>query len=86
MTSQKEIKNKRRLKGIVVSDKMTKTIVVKVTQMKMHSKYKKQYKLGKKYKVHDEKEQAKVGDTVIFEECRPLSKDKKWRLIKIIKK
>ena len=86
MANEKKVKNKRRLKGIVVSDKMTKTIVVKVTRMKMHSKYRKQYKVSENYKVHDEKEQAKIGNTVVFEECRSLSKDKKWRLIEIIKK
>jgi len=80
-----KILNKRKLKGEVVSKKMAKTIVVKVTRMKMHPKYKKQYKISKKYKVHDEKQAANVGNEVIFEECRPISKEKKWRLIKIVK-
>ena len=79
-------KNKRKLKGIVISNKMAKTIVVGVKTMKMHPKYKKQYKVSKKYKVHDEKNSAKPGQEVIFQECRPLSKDKKWRLIKIVPK
>jgi len=82
----KNIKNRRKLKGLVVSDKMKKTIVVEVVTMKMHPKYKKQYKVSKKYKVHDEKNEAKVGQEVIFQECRPLSRDKKWRLIKIVPK
>jgi len=86
MAENKIKKNKRRLKAIVISNKMTKTIVVRVTRMKMHTKYHKQYKIGKNYKVHDEKETAKVGDTVVIEEIRPLSKDKRWRLIEIIKK
>jgi len=81
----KKIKNSRKLKGIVLSNKMAKTIVVMVTALKMHPKYKKQYKVSKKYKVHDEKNIAKVGQEVIFQECRPLSKEKKWRLINIIK-
>lgn len=85
MQDQKKIINKRRLQGFVVSDKMDKTIVVSLTSFKMHSKYKKQYKVSKTYKVHDERKQAKVGDQVLFEECRPLSKDKKWRLVKIVK-
>ena len=81
-----KILNKRKLQGEVVSKKMAKTIVVKVTRMKMHPKYKKQYKISKKYKVHDEKQAAIVGNEVIFGECRPLSKEKKWRLIKIVPK
>ena len=82
----KNIKNRRKLKGLVVSDKMKKTIVVEVVTMKMHPKYKKQYKVSKKYKVHDEKNEAKTGQKIIFQECRPLSRDKKWRLIKIVPK
>jgi len=76
---------KRRLKGVVISTRMTKTITVNVVRVKFHSKYKKQYKVSKKYKVHDEKGLAKEGDKVIIEECRPISKDKRWRLIQIIK-
>ncbi|MDA2935646.1 30S ribosomal protein S17 [Patescibacteria group bacterium AH-259-L05] len=76
--------NKRQFQGKVVSDKMDKTIVVKVERIKMHPLYKKRYRVHKKYKVHDAHNKAVVGDTVIFEECRPLSKHKKWRLIKII--
>ena len=72
---------KKRLKGLVVSDKMQKTIVVKVERIKEHKKYKKRYKVHKKYKAHDEKEECKVGDNVIIEECRPLSKEKRWRVI-----
>jgi len=88
--SQKNTKDKvirkKQLKGRVISDKMTKTIVVQVDRMKMHPLYKKKYRGNKKYKVHDEKGEAKTGDEVIFEQCRPLSKDKRWRLIKIINK
>lgn len=76
---------KRRFKGIVVSDKMDKTVVVKIDRIKVHPVYKKRYKVSKKYKVHDQKNEAKVGDQVIFEECRPLSRDKRWRLIEIKK-
>ncbi|MCX6745026.1 MAG: 30S ribosomal protein S17 [Candidatus Parcubacteria bacterium] len=85
MESNKSKKNTRRFQGIVVSDKMDKTRVVVITNLKWHPKYKKQYKVSKKYKIHDEKNQAKVGNEVIFQECRPLSKDKRWRLIKIVK-
>ena len=75
---------KRRLKGEVISDKMQKTVVVKVGRVKLHPKYKKRYKVYKKYKAHDEKEECKVGDEVIIEECRPISKEKKWRVVKRI--
>ena len=72
---------KRKLQGIVVSDKMDKTIVVAVETLKEHPKYKKRYKSTKRYKAHDEKNERKVGDNVVIEEIRPLSKDKKWRVI-----
>jgi small subunit ribosomal protein S17 len=75
----------RTFRGVVVSDKMQKTIVVKVDRIKIHPLYKKRYRASKSYKVHDEKETAKPGDKVLFQECRPLSKDKRWRLVKIIK-
>lgn len=67
--------------GIVVSDKMQKTIVVRVDRMKMHPKYKKQYKQSTTFKVHDEKGEFHVGDMVSFVETRPLSKDKRWRVV-----
>jgi len=73
---------KKRLIGKVVSDKMQKTVVVLVERIKEHPKYKRRYKVWKKYKAHDEKEECKVGDIVVIEECRPLSKEKRWRVIK----
>jgi len=73
---------KKRLKGVVVSDKMQKTVVVEVERIKTHLKYKRRYKIHKRYKAHDEKEECKVGDWVIIEECRPLSKEKRWKVIK----
>jgi len=79
------VKIKRKFQGIVISDKMDKTIVVKVESVKLHSKYKKRYKTHKKYKVHDEKREAKVGQLVIFEETKPISREKRWQLIKIVK-
>ncbi len=75
---------KRKFIGIVVSTGMNKTAVVKVDTKKLHPKYKKQYLVSKKYQVHDEKGLAKVGETVHFVECRPLSKNKRWRLIEIL--
>lgn len=73
---------KRQLTGEVISNKMQKTVVVKVERIKKHPKYKKRYRAYKKYKVHDEKGEYKIGDKVIIEECRPISKDKRWRVIK----
>ncbi len=72
---------KRKLTGIVISDKMQKTVVVKIERIKKHPKYKKRYTVSKKYKAHDEKEEYKIGDRIIIEECRPLSKDKKWKIV-----
>jgi len=77
---------KKRLKGKVVSDKMQKTVVVEVERIKMHPLYKKRYKVHKRYKAHDEREICKVGDEVIIEETRPLSKEKRWRVVEIINK
>ena len=73
---------KKQITGAVVSNKMQKTVVVKVERIKEHPKYKKRYKVHKKYKAHDEKGECKVGDKVIIEECRPMSKEKRWRVIK----
>jgi len=75
---------KKILKGIIVSNKMQKTVIVEVERIKKHSKLRKRYKVHKKYKAHDEKEIYKPGDKVMIEECRPLSKDKVWRVIKKI--
>ena len=72
---------KHRLTGIVVSNKMEKTVVVKVERIKKHPKYKRRYRVHKKYKAHDEKKEYKAGDKVMIEECRPKSKEKKWRVI-----
>lgn len=77
--------SKRKFEGEVVSDKMDKTVVIKITTLKNHPKYKKQTKVTRKFKAHDEKNQFKVGDIVLVEECRPLSAQKKWRVIKKIK-
>ena len=77
---------KRSLNGTVVSDKMDKSIVVSVERQFAHAKYKKQIKRTAKYKAHDENNTAKVGDRVSIQECRPLSKDKRWLLEEIIEK
>ena len=75
---------KKQITGAVVSNKMQKTVVVKVERIKEHPRYKKRYKVHKKYKAHDEKGEYKVGDKVVIEECRPMSKEKRWRVIKKI--
>jgi small subunit ribosomal protein S17 len=77
---------RRRVEGIVVSDKMKKTIVVVSEILRKHPLYKKYYRHRTKYYVHDEKEEAKVGDKVLIEETRPISKLKRWRLVKIIER
>jgi len=81
--SQLRGKRKDRV-GVVVSDKMQKTIVVKVQRLARHPMYKKVIKKYTKFKVHDEKGQAKVGQLVRIEETRPLSKEKHWRLIEVL--
>lgn len=77
---------RKTLTGTVVSDKMDKTVVVKVERRFAHSKFEKVVKSTRKYKVHDEKNECKSGDFISMCETRPLSKDKRWRLIEIIKR
>ncbi|HBM45734.1 MAG: hypothetical protein UT05_C0008G0010 [Parcubacteria group bacterium GW2011_GWF2_38_76] len=71
----------KRLKGAVVSDKMDKTVVVKVDRYVEHPKYEKRFTISNKFKAHDEKNEYKEGDVVIIEECRPISKDKTFKVI-----
>lgn len=77
----KRNKIRRKLEGVVVSDKMQKTRVVEVTRVKKHPLYKKYFKVSKRFKAHDENNEYKVGDKVIIEETRPLSKEKRWRIL-----
>lgn len=72
--------------GVVVSDKMDKTVVVSITRRYMHPKYKKYVKTRTRYKVHDPLSEAKVGDRVLIEETRPLSKEKRWKVKEIVEK
>jgi small subunit ribosomal protein S17 len=72
--------------GLVVSDKMQKTITVQVTRLEKHKKYKKYLRRHTKFYAHDEKREAKVGDTVEIQETRPTSKMKRWRLVKVLAK
>lgn len=75
----------RTLQGVVVSDKMTKTVVVAVNRLKKHPKYKKYFRVTKRYKAHDEQGAYHSGDTVEIKEIRPMSKDKRWTVVKKIK-
>ena len=83
------IENKRGLRkrqhGVVVSNKMDKTVVVQVKRKQRHPIYKKVYSSNKKFKAHDEKNECKIGDEVIIMEIRPLSRTKCWRVMEIIK-
>lgn len=83
--TQGPIVHKARLReGVVLSDKMNKTIVVEVTRLMQHAKFKKVVRRKMKYAVHDEKNEAKIGNTVQIVETRPLSKTKRWRLVKVV--
>lgn len=79
-----ERNNRKTYIGKVVSDKMDKTIVVLVETYKNHPLYGKRVRYSKKYKTHDENNQAKIGDKVMIMETRPLSKDKYFRLVKVV--
>ncbi len=80
-------RNRRKVKtGIVVSDKMDKTITVAMEDFVRHSLYGKAVKRTKKVKAHDEENQCNIGDKVRIMETRPLSKDKRWRLVKVVEK
>lgn len=83
-------KNKKRVQkemiGTVVSDKPDKTVIVKVSHLTVHPVFKKTIKKYNKFKAHDEKNKAKTGDTVKIRETRPISKNKCWRLVEIVKK
>ena len=81
-----ERNNRKVLRGTVVSDKMDKTIVVEIETTKSHPLYGRRVKYTKKFKAHDENNEAKVGDVVEIMEIRPLSKDKHFRLVSIIEK
>ena len=82
-----EVRGMRKTRtGVVVSDKMDKTIVVEIRTRVKHPLYGKIMNRTKRFKAHDENNQCGIGDTVRIMECRPLSKDKNWRLVEIIEK
>lgn len=83
---EKRKTNKRVFTGLVVSDKMDKTIVVKISTKVLHPLYKKYVTKSVKYKAHDEKNDAKSGDTVRIIECRPVSREKTWNLQEVVER
>lgn len=80
-TDENKVSTKSTKTGVVTSDKMDKTIVVKVDSLKKHPRYQKRYTSSKKYKVHDEKSEYSIGDKVVIESCKPISKDKQWKVV-----
>ncbi len=76
----------RTLKGTVVSAKMQKTIVVRVDMQKKHPKYGKHYRASKKFKAHDEAGAYRVGDTIMMQETRPLSREKRWEAVSLVRR
>lgn len=85
MNERSERGHRKERIGTVVSDKMEKTIVVKVDSLARHSGYNRILHRSKKFKVHDEEKKAKTGDRVKIVETRPISKDKRWRLVEVLK-
>ncbi len=84
MANKSERGHRKVREGIVLKNKMDKTIVVKVTRMAQHPRYKKYIKITKKYYAHDEENKAKPGDKVRIIESKPMSKLKKWRLLEVV--
>lgn len=85
MPLQQQVKSKE-LVGTVISDKMAKTVVVRVTRLARHSMYEKVIRHYTNYKAHDGESRAKMGDTIRMVETRPLSRDKRWRVVQILSK
>ena len=86
MAEQTTTSKQRERQGVVVSDKMDKTIVVQVAVVQPHAEYRKVVRRTSRLKAHDENNEARIGDTVLVRECRPLSRDKTWRLIKVLQR
>jgi small subunit ribosomal protein S17 len=78
--------NRKKMTGVVVKDKMDKTVVIEVEKFLKHPKYHKYLKTKKRYKAHDEKNECNVGDRVLIVESRPLSKEKRWVVKEIVEK
>ena len=75
---------KKELEAVVLSNKMTKTVVVQVQRVVKHAVYKKYYRVTKKYKAHDAKSECQVGDRVMIRESKPISRDKRWAVCKVL--
>lgn len=73
---------RKKFQGKIVSAKTPKTLIVEIERMKIHPKYKRRYKSHKRYKVHYDDGEFNIGEKVIIEECRPISKDKNWKIVK----
>lgn len=86
MMAEQRTTAQRERQGVVVSDKMDKTVVVQVSTVQPHAQYKKVVRRTSRLKAHDEQNEARMGDIVLVRECRPLSKDKTWRLIKVLER
>lgn len=80
-STEKQIKNPKKMRGVVVSTKNAKTLVVEVKRLVMHPVYKKRYNISKNYKVHYESGEYKEGETINFQETKPISKNKCWAVI-----
>lgn len=85
MNTSEPTSKARLLEGVVTSAKMQATVVVRVDRRVAHEKYGKYFTISKKFKVHNPDGKAKLGDTIEFEECRPLSRDKRWRYVATVK-
>jgi len=85
-TAEVKTTQRKTITGTVISNKMEKTVVVQVTRLMKHPKYGKFFKVSKKYKVHDEKKEARVGDTIEMIEGRPISKQKRFSLRRIVER
>jgi small subunit ribosomal protein S17 len=79
-------RHRRRLIGRVRSDKMDKTVVVETVRLKMHPVYKKYIRVRRRYKAHDEKNECKIGDRVEIMEHRPLSREKRWKVVRLVER
>lgn len=86
MSESNQVKKRKTYVGKVISDKMNKTVVLAVTRRIAHAKYNKTIKRTTKFKAHDEKNECRIGDVVRFIETRPLSREKRWKVLEIVEK
>jgi len=86
VAAKPQMRFKRKLQGQVTSNKMDKTVVVEVVRYSRHPMYKKYVRTRAHYKAHDELNTCKIGDQVEIEECRPMSREKRWKLVRVVKR